>query len=99
MGSALSVEPVAAGRVPRLAAPAVVAARGGEQGKRDEEGDQQSARTASHEGNLHKVDRISRVFLTGVRSARKSQDPLGFGPVLLARLLARVRRRGHDGAR
>ena len=45
---------------------------------------------------LHKVDRISRVFLTGVRSTRKNQDPLRFGLVLLAGLLARVGRRGHD---
>src|SRR4029077_5196739 len=47
-------------------------------------------------GILHKVDRISRVFLTAVRSTRKNQDPLGFGLVLLAGLLARVGRRGHD---
>ena len=75
---------------------AVVAARGGEQGKCHEDRDQEGAETASHGGILHKVDRISRVFLTGVRSTRKNQDPLGFGLVLRAGLLARVRRRGHD---
>ena len=45
---------------------------------------------------LHKVDRISRVFLTAVRSTGKSEDPLGFGPVRLARFRARVRGGTHD---